>query len=93
MPREAGQLILVWAALLGLLALTVAASFAPLGPLKPAIALAIAAAKAGLILWVFMHLREQGWLARLIAVAAVAWIALLVIMTHLDLFTRGLFPG
>ena len=93
MPRETGQLFLVWAALLALLALTVSASFAPLGPLKPAIALSIAAAKAGLILWVFMHLREQGWLARLIAVAAVAWIALLAIMTQTDLATRGLFPG
>ena len=93
MPRETGQLIGVWGALLALLALTVAASFAPLGPLKAAVGLAVAAAKAGLILWVFMHLREQGWLARLVAVAAVAWIAILVIMTQADLATRGLFPG
>jgi len=93
MPRETGQFLLVWAALLALLALTVATSFAPLGLLKPAIALLIAAAKAALILWVFMHLREQGWLARLVAIAAVAWIALLAIMTQTDLATRGLFPG
>lgn len=92
MPRDTGQLLLVWAALLALLALTLAASFSPLGALKPAISLTIAAAKAALILWVFMRLREQGWLTRLIAVAALAWVALLAIMTAIDQLTRGLFP-
>jgi cytochrome c oxidase subunit 4 len=76
-----------------LLGLTVAATFAPFGAAKPVINLGIAFAKAGLIFWVFMHLREQGWLARLAAVAALAWLAILIAMTQTDLATRGWFGG
>lgn len=52
--------IAVWAVLLGLLALSVAFAFAPLGPFRLVASLLIAAAKAGLIYWVFMGLRKAG---------------------------------
>ena len=93
MWREARTLIAVWAGLMGLLALTVAATFAPIGQLKPAVNLGVAFAKAGLIFWVFMHLREQPWLARLIAVAALIWLIILLSLTQSDLLTRSLFRG
>jgi cytochrome c oxidase subunit 4 len=90
MAREARLLVLVWLGLMLLLTATVAVTFAPLGPMKPFFNLAIAATKAGLILWVFMHLREQPGLNRLLALAAGAWLTILIAMTLIDLATRGL---
>ncbi|HEX4098340.1 MAG TPA: cytochrome C oxidase subunit IV family protein [Caulobacteraceae bacterium] len=90
MAREIGLLVLVWLMLLGLLTLTVLATFSPLGAIKPAINMLIAVAKAGLIVWVYMHLREQPGLNRVAALAAVAWLAILAAMTWIDLGTRGL---
>ncbi|HEY1749956.1 MAG TPA: cytochrome C oxidase subunit IV family protein [Caulobacteraceae bacterium] len=89
MAREIRTLVLVWVALMLLLTGTVAATFAPLGPVKPFVNLAIAAAKAGLIAWVYMHLREQPPLNRIAALAAVAWLLILIALTAADLGTRS----
>jgi caa(3)-type oxidase subunit IV len=40
-----------------------------------------------------MHLREQGGLTRIAAVAALAWLAALIGLTEADVATRGLFRG
>jgi cytochrome c oxidase subunit 4 len=93
MVRQAVPLVLVWVALMVLLTLTVATTFAPFGAVKPVINMAIAFAKAGLIFWFFMHLKEQTWLARLVAIAALAWLLILLGLTQTDLLTRGLFRG
>jgi cytochrome c oxidase subunit 4 len=93
MVRQAMPLILVWVALMALLTLTVAATFAPFGPWKVVINMAVAFAKGGLIFWFFMHLSEQKWLARLVAVAALAWLLILFGLTQTDLLTRGMFRG
>jgi cytochrome c oxidase subunit 4 len=90
MAREARLLVIVWLALMLLLAGTVGATFSPLGPVKPFINLAIAAAKAGLIVWVYMHLREQSGLNRVAALAAASWLVILIAMPLIDLATRGL---
>ncbi|PEQ13644.1 hypothetical protein B2G71_04775 [Novosphingobium sp. PC22D] len=82
------RLVLVWAALMGLLALTIGASFLPLGPVLPVISYAIAAAKAGLVLWFFMELREEGGLARLAGMAGFIWLAFLLTLLAADLTTR-----
>ena len=89
MAREARLLIMVWLGLMVLLASTVLATFSPLGPVKPFLNLLIAAGKAGLIVWVYMHLREQPGLNRIAALFAVAWLAILVAMTLTDLATRS----
>jgi cytochrome c oxidase subunit 4 len=91
MAREAGLLALVWLALMLLLASTVAITFAPLGPLKGLLSLGIAVAKAGLISWVFMHLREQPGLNRIAALMAIAWLSILCALTLIDRATRGPF--
>lgn len=83
------RLVLVWLALLALLAATIGASFLPLGPLLPLVSYGIAAAKAGLVLWFFMEMRSEGGLARLAAVAGFAWLAFLMIMLVADFATRG----
>jgi cytochrome c oxidase subunit 4 len=93
MARQALALVLVWLALMVLLTITVAATFAPFGPWKVAINMAVAFAKAGLIFWFFMHLKEQTWLARLVAVAALGWLLILLGLTQTDVLTRGMFRG
>lgn len=81
-------LVLTWAVLMALLALTVGATFLPLGPFMPFVNLGIAFAKAALIFWVFMHLRELGPLVRLAAAGAFAWLAILFLLTAADYLFR-----
>jgi cytochrome c oxidase subunit 4 len=71
-------LFVTWAALLVLLALTVGASFVFTGAPSLAAGLGIAAAKAGLIYWVFMHLSEDTGLLRVVAIASFAWLGILL---------------
>jgi cytochrome c oxidase subunit 4 len=73
-------LLLTWAALMTFLALTVGASFALTGPPSLAASLGIAALKAALILWFFMHLAEDNGLLRVVALAAFAWLAILLVL-------------
>jgi cytochrome c oxidase subunit 4 len=88
MWSELRPLILTWAALLALLVVTTGVSFAPIGPIKPVANMAIAMVKAGLIVWVFMHLRERGGLLRIFALGALAWLAVLMAMAATDILTR-----
>lgn len=83
---ETRHLILTWAALMGLLALTVAASFGLTGAASLAAGLGIAALKAALILWAFMHLSEDDGLLRVIAIAAFAWLGILFALGGLAYF-------
>jgi len=89
--RQVVTLVGVWLALMALLTGTVGATFLPLGPWLAPINLAIAFAKAALIYWFFMHVREQKWLGRLVAVAAMGWLLLLVGFTQADVLTRAAF--
>lgn len=78
-PVSGTRAILVtWILLLCLLGLTIAVSFRLTGFPSLAAGLAIAATKAALILWVFMHLREVGGLLRVTAAAGFAWLAILL---------------
>jgi cytochrome c oxidase subunit 4 len=88
MRGEAVRLVLVWAALAALLALTVALTFAPIGAWRLPASLAIAAAKAGLIVWVFMELRREGGLTRLAALVGLVFLALLIGLAGLDVWIR-----
>lgn len=93
MSREVSRLLLCWVALLALLALTVAAAFAPLGAAKTAIGYAIATAKAALILWFFIEMRREDGLVRLAAAAGFVWMLILLTLTAADYLTRdGLAP-
>lgn len=88
MAKQARTLVLVWLGLMGLLALTVGATFAPIGAFKPVANLAIAFGKAGLVLWFFMQLRAEHRLVRIVALAAVAWLLILIALTQTDLWSR-----
>jgi cytochrome c oxidase subunit 4 len=90
MLRSLHPLVLIWLILLLLLAGTVGASFLFAGMLGLAVSLTIAAAKSGLIYWRYMHLNEEPPLLRVAALAAVAWLMILLIFLSLDELTRGL---
>ena len=78
---EIRKLAFAYAALLGLLALTVGSSLVDLGGFNPALNLAIAAAKAAIIAVLFMHLASSGTLPRLAVAAAGLWLAILFGLT------------
>jgi cytochrome c oxidase subunit 4 len=79
---------LVWAALMVLLATTAASAFVPMGGWNSALNLAIACAKALLVLLFYMELRRSGALLRLAAAAAVLTLALLFGLSWTDYATR-----
>jgi len=89
MGAQVRNRVVVWLALMALLALTVALSFAPMGPYRLAASLAIAAAKAGLIYWVFMDLRTAGGLTRIAALCAIGFLALLILLPSIDAARRS----
>lgn len=78
----------VFAALCGLLVVTVAVALIDLGPLNVAVAMSIAIAKTALIVLYFMHLRYAGGLTRIFAVAGFVWLAILIGITLSDYLTR-----
>jgi cytochrome c oxidase subunit 4 len=59
----------------------------------PAVALLIAATKAVLVLWFFMHLRAEHASSRIAVLVAAALIFLLVGLTSLDVTSRHTFPA
>lgn len=79
----------VFAALLGLLGLTVAVNFLPLGGLALPVALGLAGVKAALILLFFMEVRYRSRLTALFAGAALVWLAILFTLVMVDYRTRG----
>ncbi|MGA8043185.1 MAG: cytochrome C oxidase subunit IV family protein [Terracidiphilus sp.] len=79
----------IFAALLVLTALTVAASFAELGIFNPIIALAIAVVKATLVVLFFMHVKYSPKLTKLTVGAGLFTFIVLIGMTLSDYFTRA----
>jgi cytochrome c oxidase subunit 4 len=77
-------------ACLGLLAATIGVAHLELGALNPVLNLSIAAAKAFLIAWFFMHVREASPLVRLAAFAGLLWLVTLFGLSLADWLTR---PG
>ena len=70
-------------------ALTVWASFLELGPWNPIIALAIATAKATLVVLFFMHVKYSTKLTKLTVVAGIFTFLILVSMTLADYISRA----
>jgi cytochrome c oxidase subunit 4 len=79
---------LTWLALLVLLALTAASAFVHLGTFNLAVNLAIALAKALLVVFVFMHVRRGTPMIRVFAVAGLLWLALLAGLSFTDFAAR-----
>lgn len=84
--------VIVWAALMILLALTALADLFDLGPLNTVVAITIAFVKAGLILLYFMHVRTSSRLLWVFAAAGFLWLTIMVTLMFSDYLTRGWLP-
>jgi cytochrome c oxidase subunit 4 len=80
--------VLVWIGLIGLLLITLGSAYVPLGWMNPAINLAIAAIKALLVAFFFMHLRSAHYMLRIAASAGFLWLAILVGLSLTDFVVR-----
>jgi len=90
--------LLVFAALLVLTALTVAASFYDLGGgrlhyANAVVAITIAVTKASLVVLYFMHVRWSSRLTWVFVGAGVFWLLILIVLTLSDVFTRPWIPA
>src|SRR5690606_18538110 len=83
----------VYAALIILMLLTVAAASIDLGGWNLLVALAIAVVKAVLVVLYFMHLRYSSRLTWLFAGAGFAWLFILLLYTLSDYFSRSWVGG
>lgn len=83
------QLLMVYLALMLLLVLTVLLSFCTLGAWSAPISLLIAAAKAFLVLFYFMKLKESSNSLRIMALGALFWLLILLSLTASDYLTRN----
>jgi cytochrome c oxidase subunit 4 len=86
-------ILCAWLGLLALLALTIGASFLPLGRALPAVSYGIAMAKAGIVVWLFMELKTRDGLQQLALAAGFVWLAFLLALTSVDALTRGWAGG
>jgi cytochrome c oxidase subunit 4 len=81
--------LIIFASLLVGTALTIAASYWDVGPWNPVIAIAIACAKATLVVLFFMHIKYSSKLMKLTVGAGLFTFLILVGMSLADYFTRA----
>lgn len=81
-------IIVVWAALMILLAITVSSSMVPLGPANAILNFVIAAAKTVLVGLFFMHLRHSIALLRLIVAIGLFTLCILFVLSGADFVSR-----
>lgn len=80
--------IVVWLAMMALLALTVGSAYLPLGWANTPVNLAISVTQAALVMLFSMHLRRAHPLVKVIALIGVFGIAILIILSLFDVLTR-----
>lgn len=80
---------LVLIALLFLTVATTAVAFVDLGNFSVVVALAIAVTKMLLVALFFMHVRYSTLLTKLVILGGLLWLAILLLLTLTDFFTRG----
>ena len=80
--------LIVWAALMALVALTVASSYIELGSFNLLVSLAISAAKTALVMTLYMELRREHGTTIVFALTGFFWLALMIAPTVADLATR-----
>jgi cytochrome c oxidase subunit 4 len=89
-----GTYLVVFAALMVLLIITVAVAFyIHAGDLNLIIALVIATIKAALVVLFFMHVKYASRLTKIFVCAAFLWLAILFALTFADYLTRDWLPN
>ncbi len=91
-PHSGGSrvYVVVWAALIALTGITIAvASAGPrLGAFSTLTALSIASAKAGLVCWFFMHLKNEKRFFKLLLLMPIVTLAVMIGLTFVDIGYR-----
>lgn len=82
----------VFAALMVLTAATVGVASLDLGALNTVVAMAVAGAKAFLVMYIFMELRHAPSLTRLSALSGIVFLAIMLIMIGQDYAARHYMP-
>jgi len=80
--------LLVWAALIGLGAISLGYALVPAVPFKPLLSLSVVVIQASLVLGAFMQLGKASALVRMTALVSVVWLSFLFLMSFADLATR-----
>jgi len=86
--RLARQPLMVWAALLALLAISAVLAYAPIEPFNAAVNLLIAAVMVGLLAVFLLNLRWASTLVRLIAASGLFWLVFMLALTFTDYLSR-----
>jgi cytochrome c oxidase subunit IV len=77
------------AALLSLLALTIAAAYLNLGPFNAIVATAISVASAAIVLLFYMHVRHSSPLLWVFVGLGFFWVGIMFVLAFSDFMTRG----
>lgn len=85
--------ITIFLALMGFTVLTVWAAFQDFGALSDPIAIAIAIAKATLVVLFFMHVRHGTGLTKLVVAGGFLWLLILFGITMSDYLTRDILEA
>ncbi|MGN2253219.1 cytochrome C oxidase subunit IV family protein [Frateuria sp. GZRe12] len=87
-PPTLGSNLWTLLALLVLLALSAGSALLELGPFNTVANLGIAVAKALLVLTIFMRLKTDNALLRIVAGVGFAWLAVMIALSLADVLTR-----
>jgi cytochrome c oxidase subunit 4 len=80
---------IIFAVLMVLTVVTYLVALVDLGRMNVIVALAVAVTKAVLVVLFFMHVRYSTRLTKIVVIAGFFWLALLVVLTLADYFTRS----
>ena len=83
----------IFGALMVLTVVTYLVALYDFGYLNVVIALAVAVTKAVLVVLYFMHVRYSNRLTKIVVIAGFFWLALMVVLTLADYFTRPASSG
>jgi cytochrome c oxidase subunit 4 len=83
----------IFAALIILALATTGFAFLDLGRFNTILAMLIAVTKATLVVLFFMHVKYEGRLTLVFAIAGFCWLAIMLILTASDYLTRGWLPA
>ena len=80
--------IVIWAALLALTGITVYVAGLDVGSFGITINILIASMKAGLVVYIFMHLKDESPILKLMLLMAVLTLTVIIVLTFLDILYR-----
>lgn len=81
--------LLIFGILMVLTAVTVSVAYIDLGPLNTPAALAIAIAKAAVVILYFMHVRHSTRLTWIVVIGSFLWLGVLFVLTLSDYLSRA----